>query len=132
MTELYSETEAEFTPSTAQVRSHYVFDQADRWVPERGVRFDRWLVERDAAIVEAAAREADRGYLASESCDDIAARIRALAPVAVGADCQDGAADQVLEDAISRTRHRQQRGEAPYADDLDTIIAAATASKGQR
>ncbi|MEN6343813.1 MAG: hypothetical protein ABFE16_00815 [Armatimonadia bacterium] len=31
-------------------------------------------------IVELAAQEADRGYLASESCDDIAARIRALKP----------------------------------------------------
>lgn len=30
------------------------------------------------AVVERAAQEADRGYLASENCDDIATRIRAL------------------------------------------------------
>jgi hypothetical protein len=30
------------------------------------------------AVIERAAQEADRGYLASENCDDIAARIRAL------------------------------------------------------
>lgn len=74
-----TEPEAQFTPSTEQVRSHYVFDQTNRWVPERGEQFDRWLAERDAALLEAAAQEADRGYLAGETCDDIAARIRALA-----------------------------------------------------
>lgn len=34
-----------FTPSTAQVRSHYVFDQSNRWSPDRGAAFDRWLEE---------------------------------------------------------------------------------------
>lgn len=33
----------QFTPSTAQVRSHYVFDQSNSWDPERGAAFDRWL-----------------------------------------------------------------------------------------
>lgn len=34
----------------------------------------------EALRAELAAQEADRGYLASDSCDDIAARIRALKP----------------------------------------------------
>lgn len=33
----------QFTPSTEQVRSHYVFDQSNRWDAERGAAFDRWL-----------------------------------------------------------------------------------------
>lgn len=35
----------EYTPSTGQVRSHYVFDQSDRWDAKRGEAFDRWLAE---------------------------------------------------------------------------------------
>lgn len=37
------------------------------------------ITKEDAnTLLERAAQEADRGYLASESCDDIAARIRAM------------------------------------------------------
>ena len=32
-----------WTPSTEQVRAHYVFNQSDQWDPERGKAFDRWL-----------------------------------------------------------------------------------------
>ena len=32
-----------WTPSTEQVRAHYVFNQSDEWDPERGEAFDRWL-----------------------------------------------------------------------------------------
>lgn len=35
--------EAPFTPTTEQVRSHYVFDQSNKWSSERGKAFDRWL-----------------------------------------------------------------------------------------
>lgn len=37
------EPSEQWTPSTAQVRSHYVFDQSNRWDAERGAAFDRWL-----------------------------------------------------------------------------------------
>ena len=40
----------EWTPSTEQVRSHYVFDQSNRWDPERGDAFDRWLAAHDEAV----------------------------------------------------------------------------------
>lgn len=39
-----------FTPSTAQVRSHYVFNQSDQWDAERGVQFDHWLAAHDADL----------------------------------------------------------------------------------
>lgn len=32
-----------WTPTTEQVRAHYVFNQSDQWDPERGKAFDRWL-----------------------------------------------------------------------------------------
>lgn len=41
-----------WTPSTEQVRSHYVFDQGDRWDAERGESFDRWLAEHDREVAE--------------------------------------------------------------------------------
>ncbi len=44
----------DFTPNTEQVRSHYVFDQSDRWDAERGKAFDRWLTERDRQVKLAA------------------------------------------------------------------------------
>jgi hypothetical protein len=40
-----------WTPSTEQVRSHYVFNQSDTWDPERGEAFDRWLAAHDAALI---------------------------------------------------------------------------------
>lgn len=40
----------EWTPTTEQVRSHYVFDQSDRWDPDRGEAFDRWLAANDAEV----------------------------------------------------------------------------------
>lgn len=43
-----------WTPSTEQVRSHYVFDQGDRWDAERGQAFDRWLAEHDREVAESA------------------------------------------------------------------------------
>ena len=45
-----SERDEPYTPSTEQVRSHYVFDQSNRWDADRGIAFDRWLasVRRDA------------------------------------------------------------------------------------
>lgn len=48
-----SDTENAFTPSTEQVRSHYVFDQTDRWDGARGEAFDRWLAAHDAEQREA-------------------------------------------------------------------------------
>ena len=39
----------DYTPTTEQVRSHYVFDQGDVWRRERGEAFDRWLAETLAA-----------------------------------------------------------------------------------
>lgn len=50
-------TDEEFTPSTEQVRSHYVFNQTDSWTPERGGAFDRWLAARDRDVEAAALRK---------------------------------------------------------------------------
>ena len=47
----------EWAPSTEQVRSHYVFDQSDRWDSERGEAFDRWLAAHDAKVREHARHE---------------------------------------------------------------------------
>ena len=52
----------QFTPSTEQVRSHYVFDQSNHWTPERGDAFDRWLREHDAALIESLAERADSDW----------------------------------------------------------------------
>lgn len=41
-----------WTPTTEQVRSHYVFDQGDRWDRGRGEAFDRWLAEHDRALLD--------------------------------------------------------------------------------
>lgn len=38
------------TPTTEQVRAHYVFDQTDHWNPARGKAFDRWLTAHDAEV----------------------------------------------------------------------------------
>ncbi|WP_295035567.1 hypothetical protein [uncultured Microbacterium sp.] len=40
----------DYTPTTEQVRSHYVFNQSDQWDPERGEAFDRWLAAHDAEV----------------------------------------------------------------------------------
>lgn len=52
-------------------------------IPDQGYSHRGWvdwkITQRVHAMLEQAAQEADRGYLYSESCDDIAARIRALA-----------------------------------------------------
>lgn len=46
-----SDTETdEWTPSTEQVRSHYVFNQSNQWDAERGEAFDRWLATHDAEV----------------------------------------------------------------------------------
>lgn len=46
----------QYTPSTEQVRSHYVFNQSDHWDPARGEAFDRWLAKvRAEALRDAAA-----------------------------------------------------------------------------
>ena len=42
--------EAEYTPTTDQVRSHYVFDQSNRWSANRGLAYDRWLADHDAEV----------------------------------------------------------------------------------
>lgn len=47
----------QWTPSTEQVRSHYVFNQSNRWDPARGEAFDRWIAEHDADILAASRRE---------------------------------------------------------------------------
>jgi hypothetical protein len=46
---------SEWTPTTEQVRSHYVFNQSDRWDAERGEAFDRWIAAHDAEVLEEAA-----------------------------------------------------------------------------
>lgn len=53
---------SDWTPSTEQVRSHYVFNQSNQWDPERGEAFDRWLVEHDRQVAE---RAWDEGYEAA-------------------------------------------------------------------
>lgn len=40
-----------YTPSTEQVRSHYVFDQSDRWDASRGESFDSWLAAHDSQVL---------------------------------------------------------------------------------
>ncbi len=50
---------SDWTPSTEQVRSHYVFNQSNQWDPERGEAFDRWLTEHDRQVAE---RAWDEGY----------------------------------------------------------------------
>lgn len=45
---------SDWTPSTEQVRSHYVFNQSNQWDPERGEAFDRWLAEHERQVAEKA------------------------------------------------------------------------------
>lgn len=42
----------EYTPTTEQVRAHYVFDQTDHWNLARGKAFDRWLAAHDAEVAD--------------------------------------------------------------------------------
>lgn len=46
-----------WTPSTEQVRAHYVFDQTNRWDNDRRDAFDRWLVAHDEGVKAEAAAE---------------------------------------------------------------------------
>ena len=52
----------DWTPSTEQVRAHYVFNQSDQWDPERGEAFDRWLAAHDREV-----RASDREALADRA-----------------------------------------------------------------
>lgn len=54
---------SDWTPSTEQVRSHYVFNQSNQWEPERGEAFVRWLVERDRQVAERAWDEGQKAGL---------------------------------------------------------------------
>ena len=52
----------DWTPSTEQVRAHYVFNQSDQWDPECGEAFDRWLAAHDREV-----RASDREALADRA-----------------------------------------------------------------
>ena len=41
----------DYTPTTEQIRAHYVFDQSNRWNQDRGKAFDRWLAEHDRELI---------------------------------------------------------------------------------
>lgn len=60
-----------WTPSTEQVRAHYVFNQSNQWDPERGEAFDRWLasVRTPAPTPQDTEWEYDAGYEADNGIE---------------------------------------------------------------
>ena len=73
----------EYTPTTEQVRSHYVFDQTDKWSLERGAAFDRWLAAHDADVAAKALEDVyleirENGHPSSGAAFIVNQRIHAL------------------------------------------------------
>ena len=75
------EDRQQWTPSTEQVRSHYVFNQSDEWDPKRGEAFDRWLASvrtpapaPDVQALIDEAREVD-GYESSFGLNGLVRRL---------------------------------------------------------
>lgn len=95
------------------------------------------LVAEHERVVERAAQEADRGYLHNENCDDIAARIRALAvTLRPTPSDRDGMAraTAMVEDK-SRTHCKECRegkhgacDGSMYVEDLDVFEACGCAA----
>ena len=65
----------DYTPTTEQVRSHYVFDQGDVWRRERGEAFDHWLAAHDREVAAKALEDA---------AGDFEAYVESGAPVGAG------------------------------------------------
>jgi len=76
-------------PSHAEAARRYPLD-LDGWNRDRNAQGNNGFRAGAAWAVERAAAEADRGYLASENCDDIAARIRALVSHPMGSEDDRG------------------------------------------
>lgn len=70
-----SDTETdEWTPSTEQVRSHYVFNQSNQWDGERGEAFDRWLAAHDAEVRAESAKAHERTKRGAKTLGEIVER----------------------------------------------------------
>ena len=65
----------DYTPTTEQVRSHYVFDQGDVWRRERGEAYDPWLAAHDREVAAKALEDA---------AGDFEAYVESGAPVGAG------------------------------------------------